>query len=141
MGLELINIFIALLLLLFRNKSWCPDYFRKKLTIGLMIIGILGLLFHTMLLENSEIFYTLFFLTFIYNTADKKLRKYSIRKQNRDFYLESGMVYWVNNWRYDRVYKMTDIDTLISFGIYGLIGVLFGALILVQKLFWLLMNY
>ena len=66
MGLELINIFIALLLLLFRNKSWCPDDFRKKLTIGLMIIGILGLLFHTILLENSEIFYTLFFLSFIY---------------------------------------------------------------------------
>ncbi len=140
MGFELINIFVALLLLLFRRKSWFPENFRKKLTIGLMLIGILGLIFHTIILKNSEVYYTLFFLAFIYDKTDRKLRKYSIQKQNRDFYLESGIDYWVNNWNSDRVYKTTDIDTLISFGIYGLIGVFFGALALVQKLFWFVLN-
>lgn len=140
MGFEFINIIIALLLLHFRSKSWCPESFRKYLTIGLMIIGILGLIFHTILLENSEIYYTLFFLSFIYNTTDRKLKKYSIRNQNRDFYLESGIDYWVNNWNNDRAYKTTDTDSIISFGIYGLIGVLFGSLVLVQKLIWLLVN-
>jgi hypothetical protein len=141
MGFELINILIALLLLHFRNKSWCPENFRKKLTIGLVLIGIFGLIFHTIILKNYEIYYTLFFLSFIYYISDRKLRMYSIRKQNRDFYLESGIDYWVNNWNSDRIYKTTDIDTLISIGIYGLIGVLFGTLTMVQKLFWFVLSY
>lgn len=82
----------------------------------------------------------MFFHSFIYNIADRRLRKYSIRRQNRDFYLESNMAYWVNNWNWNTIYKTSNTDTLISLGLYGLIGILVGALGLLQKLFWLLLN-
>jgi len=108
-----------LLFLHFRQKAWFKIQIRWAVTLCLFIAGLIGLIYRSNKWEDEILGYLFLTTLFIYFMLDRFFKYLSQKKQKRDFYLESNLDFWVNNYPNGAsFYEHSFLDKIISAVMY-----------------------